>query len=75
MITTVAFSLMRVILIFSLWTCFARVEILPSVYFPGLAGFIVGLLCVMTPPVFAYLATKCILPAELETLTLEGMKG
>jgi hypothetical protein len=75
MITTVVFSLMRVILIFSLWFYFNRVEILPPVYFPGYAGFIVGLLCVMTPPVFAYLAAKCLLPGELETLILEGMKG
>jgi hypothetical protein len=75
MITTVAFALMRVILIFSLWTYFIRIDILPPVYFPGSAGFIVGLLCVMTPPVFAYIATKCLLPGELETLTLEGMKG
>jgi hypothetical protein len=75
MITTVVFALMRVILIFSLWTCFARVEILPAVYFPGSAGFIVGLCWFMTPPMFAYLATKCILPGELETLILEGMKG
>jgi len=75
MITTVVFSLMRVILIFSLWFYFNQIEILPPVYFPGPAGFIVGLLCVMVPPVFAYIAAKCILPDELETLTLEGMKG
>lgn len=75
MITTVVFSLMRVILIFSLWFYFNQIEILPPVYFPGSAGFIVGLLCVMSPPVFAYLATKCILPGELETLILDGMKG
>ena len=75
MITTVVFSLMRVILIFSLWTCFNRIDILPAVYFTGFDGFIVGLCCVMAPPVFAYIAAKCILPDELETLTLEGMKG
>jgi hypothetical protein len=52
-----------------------QIEIFPPIYFPGSAGFIVGLCWFMTPPMFAYLATKCILPGELETLTLEGMKG
>jgi hypothetical protein len=75
MITTIVFALMRVILIFSLWFYFNQIEIFPPIYFPGSAGFIVGLCWFMTPPMFAYLATKCILPGELETLTLEGMKG
>jgi len=75
MITTIVFAVMRVILGFSVWFWFLDVIDIPPILPSGVAGFSVGILWGIAPFAAAWYATRFLLPNELETLTMEGVKG